>query len=309
MNDQAERLRQIIEKFKKRQPDSGQEDGQEIMHPRARVMTVTSGKGGVGKTNIAANLAIALSRMGKKVAVVDADFGLANIDVLLGITPRFTLLDVIKNTRNIIEVLMTGPDNIRFISGGSGVQELIELQGTDLNMFLNNISLLDRLFDIIIIDTGAGISGRVLSLVTAADETLLVTTPEPTAVTDAYALIKTLSRIEKDRNIKLIVNRADTADEAVDIQKRLKLVSDRFLGMSVEPIGYILKDETVVKAVKAQKPFLVYSPNSRASKQIMDISMSILNKDKCCKKKTAGFGGFVKKLAGMRISAGKAVRD
>jgi flagellar biosynthesis protein FlhG len=209
MKDQAEKLRQVIDNLKSRQAASQAAMPVPPVKRSARVITVTSGKGGVGKTNITINLAIALSEMGKKVVILDADFGLANIDVLFGIVPRHSLVDVIKNRKNILEILSEGPMNTRFISGGSGVEEMVKLDRAQLQKFVENISLLDKIADVILVDTGAGLSENVMSFVMAADEVLLVTTPEPTSITDAYALIKMVSNRDREKKIKVIINRAE----------------------------------------------------------------------------------------------------
>lgn len=277
MMDQAERLRQIIENLKMRQVVSQASILNNIKKRAAKVITVTSGKGGVGKTNITVNLAIALSDMGKRVTILDADFGLANIDVMLGIIPKYTLADVIYDNKNIFDVLSNGPRNIRFLSGGSGIEELVKLDKDHIEKFLTNIALLDRLSDVILIDTGAGLSDNVMSFVMAADEVILVTTPEPTSITDAYALIKMVSNRDKDKKIRVIVNRAEDAKEANDILNKLSIVTGKFLELKLEPLGFVLYDELVIKAVKMQQPFLLSFPKSQASKHIKDIGAKILD--------------------------------
>ncbi|WP_010249133.1 MinD/ParA family protein [Acetivibrio cellulolyticus] len=300
MMDQAERLRQIIDNLKLRQAVSQANLLNNMRKKTAKVITVTSGKGGVGKTNITVNLAIALSEMGKRVTILDADFGLANIDVLLGIIPKYTLVDVIYDNKNIFEVLSEGPKNIRFVSGGSGVEELVKLDKVQLEKFLGNISLLDKLSDVILIDTGAGLSDNVMSFVMAADEVLLVTTPEPTSITDAYALIKMVSNRDKDKKIKVIVNRAESANEANDILNKLSIVTDKFLELKLEPLGYILQDEMVIKAVKMQQPFALSFPKCQASRHIKDISSKILDvkNDKSGMENT-GIKSFVSRLVNL----------
>ena len=300
MMDQAERLRQIIDNLKLRQAVSQANFLNTMRNKTAKVITVTSGKGGVGKTNITVNLAIALSEMGKRVTILDADFGLANIDVLLGIIPKYTLVDVIYDNKNIFEVLSDGPKNIRFLSGGSGVEELLKLDKVQLEKFVANISLLDRLSDVILIDTGAGLSDNVMSFVMAADEVLLVTTPEPTSITDAYALIKMVSNRDKNKKIRVIVNRAENANEAKDILNKLSIVTSKFLELKLEPLGYILQDDMVIKAVKMQQPFALSFPKCQASKHIKEISSKIfdVNNDKPGTENT-GIKSFVNRLVNL----------
>jgi len=288
MKDQAEMLRRIVNM------KTGNQISDFQAEKKARVITVTSGKGGVGKTNITVNLALALSRMGLKVAILDVDFGLANIDVLLGIVPKYTLLDLIHEEKSIFEVLTDGPDNIKFLSGGSGVEELIRLDRKKLRKFINNIGLLDKLFDVIIIDTGAGLSQNVMSFIMAADEVLLVTTPEPTAITDAYALVKMVSRQDRKKKINILVNKAESIKEANDIANKLCVVSEKFLSFKLLKLGYILYDENVTKSVKIQKPFSMVNPKCQAAKNITEIAEKLfLDKPR---DETDGAKGFISKL-------------
>jgi flagellar biosynthesis protein FlhG len=275
MMDQADKLRQIIDNLKLRQTISQATLLNNVQKKSAKVITVTSGKGGVGKTNVAINAAIALSELGLRVVILDADFGLANIDILFGIIPKYTLVDVIHNRKNILEVLSDGPKNIKFISGGSGVEELIKLEKNQLERFVDNISLLDKIADVILIDTGAGLSDNVMNFVMAADEVVLVTTPEPTSITDAYALIKMVSNRDKQKIIKVIVNRAESVYEANDILNKLSLVAQKFLAIKLHPLGFILQDDAVIKAVKMQQPFSLAFPKSQATKHIRDISKKL----------------------------------
>lgn len=279
MIDQADRLRQIIDSLKLKQAEAQANLLNSVRKKTSKVITVTSGKGGVGKTNVTINLAIALSELGLRVVILDADFGLANIDVLFGIIPKFTLVDVIHNRKNILEVLADGPKNIKFISGGSGVEELVKLDRSQIERFIENIALLDKISDVIIIDTGAGLSDNVLSFVMAADEVLLVTTPEPTSITDAYALIKMIVHRDKEKQIKIIVNRADTPNEAGDIQNKLSMVADKFLSVKLDSLGFILQDDCVIKAVKMQQPFALSFPKSQAYKQVKEIGRRLA--DRC----------------------------
>lgn len=276
MKDQADKLRQVIDNLKLRRTADQESHAANIKKKTARVITVTSGKGGVGKTNVTVNLAIALSELGPRVVILDADFGLANIDVLFGIIPRFTLVDVIYNRKNILEVLSDGPENIKFISGGSGVEELVKLDRGQLERFIDNIGLLDKISDVIIIDTGAGLSDNVMRFIMAADEVLLVTTPEPTSITDAYALIKMVSNRDLDKKIKVVVNRAENVNEANDVLNKLSLVAEKFLKLKLYPLGFILQDEAVIKAVKMQQPFLLSYPKSHASRYTREIAKKLM---------------------------------
>ena len=274
MNDQAEMLRKIVDKMKNANPDI--EGIPDTIGRTARTITITSGKGGVGKTSVTVNLAIALSRMGLRVVILDVDFGLANIDLLFGITPKYTLVDLIRDEKNIFEVLTDGPNNIKFLSGGSGVEELIHLDRKQLRKFVGNIALLDKLYDVILIDTGAGLSQHVMSFVMAADEVVLVTTPEPTSMTDAYALVKMVSRRDRKKRIHILVNKAESVKEAEEIANKLSVVSEKFLSLKLLKLGYILYDDTVTKSVKMQKPFCISHPKSQAAKNIMEVAENLL---------------------------------
>jgi len=290
MSDQAEKLRKIVDNLKV--PERMAETVSS-----ARVITVTSGKGGVGKTNVTVNLAIALSKMGLRVVILDVDFGLANIDVLFGITTRYTLVDLIRGERNIFEVLSDGPNNIKFLSGGSGVEELLQLDRRQLGGFISSISLLDKLYDVILIDTGAGLTKNILSFILAADEVLLVTTPEPTAITDAYALIKMISRRDRHKIVKIVVNKADSPQEANDVLTKLFIVSERFLSFKLQKLGYILNDDSVIKAVKQQKPFCLSYPRSHATRQICELAANLLdNNAEATDTVDKGIKGFLSRL-------------
>lgn len=290
MNDQAEMLRKIV------QLKTGDQDIEDkgASGKQARVVTITSGKGGVGKTNVTINLALALSKMGLKVVILDVDFGLANIDVLFGIVSKYTMLDLIHDQKNIFDVLTEGPDNIKFLSGGSGVEELIRLDRKQLRKFVSNINLLDKLFDVILIDTGAGLSQNVMSFVMAADEVILVTTPEPTSITDAYALVKMVSRRDRKKRIHILVNKAESVKEAEEVANKLSVVSEKFLSLKLLKLGYILYDDTVTKSVKMQKPFSLYNPKCIAARNISDVAEKLFSHP--VSEGSSGAKGFISKL-------------
>ena len=267
MLDQADNLRNLINK-------NNLEQRNKKIELSSRVITVTSGKGGVGKTNFSLNLAIQFSKFNKKVVIIDADFGLANIEVLFGILPKYNLADVLRGERDVEEVLTDGPMGIKFISGGSGLKELSNITEKQLNYFINNFSYLDAISDIIIIDTGAGISRSVVNFIKASDETIIVTTPEPTSVTDAYALIKTIKEENHGTtpDFKVVVNRVDDEEEGDEIFNKISRASSKFLGIPLQNLGYIPYDKFLVKAVKHQQPATICFPNCEFTKSIEKIS-------------------------------------
>ena len=293
MNDQAEMLRKIVDNMKSVNPVAEAKPG--IAGRTARTITITSGKGGVGKTSITVNLAIALSKMGLRVVILDVDFGLANVDLLFGITPKYSLVDLIHDEKNIFQVLTDGPNNIKFLSGGSGVEELIHLDRKQLRKFVGNIALLDKLYDVILIDTGAGLSQHVMSFVMAADEIVLVTTPEPTSITDAYALVKMVSRRDKKKRIKILVNKAESVKEAEEIANKLSVVSEKFLSLKLLKLGYILYDETVMKSVKLQKPFCISNPKSQAARNMVEVAGNLLTNNGSVEE-MQGAKGFIQRV-------------
>ncbi|HZK57982.1 MAG TPA: AAA family ATPase, partial [Clostridia bacterium] len=197
MIDQATKLRELINDKRMASEQTAKD---------ARVICVTSGKGGVGKTNFTINLAIELSRLNNRVVIMDADLGLANIDVALGIIPEYTLLDVIYGEKSIVEVMNSGPDNIKIISGGSGITELVDMSFSSIQQLIEKLLLINNYADIVLIDTGAGLSSAVLSFVLAAQEVIVVTTSEPTSITDAYAMVKTINLKKKDKKIGIVIN-------------------------------------------------------------------------------------------------------
>lgn len=266
--DQAEQLRNIIKK-QNQQPHL------------ARVITVTSGKGGVGKSNVAVNLAIQLSRLNKRVVVLDADFGLANVEVMLGIRPKYTLTDMMYRGKSLREIICAGPEKIGFISGGSGLKEMVHLNHDQIQSLLGNMYELDSLADVVIIDTGAGISDSVIDLVKASSEVLLVATPEPTSITDAYALLKTLCRhrdfLESNTKIQMIANRAHSYNEGMELYKKLDAVVEKFLKIQMDYLGYVPYDEKLQKAIMKQQPVSIAYPNAQSSRAMVELAMLLDN--------------------------------
>ncbi|ABR48853.1 Cobyrinic acid a,c-diamide synthase [Alkaliphilus metalliredigens QYMF] len=242
-----------------------------------KVIGITSGKGGVGKTNFTINLAISLSNENKKVVIIDADLGLANIDIILGVIPKYTLFDVIHQNKNIKEVMTEGPNGIKFISGGSGIIELVDMPHDQLTELIEKFNDIYGYADYILIDTGAGLSNSVLSFVLAVDEAIIITTPEPTALTDAYAMIKAIAKRDKNKKMKIVVNRVESTLEGDITFSKLQKASEKFLNMKVEKAGYLFDDSSVSRAVKLQKPFILQFPNTIASKNIERIAKGLIN--------------------------------
>ena len=254
----------------------------------------------MGKSNFTINLAIALQSQGKKVIVIDADLGLANVEILLGIMPKFTLLDVISKNTSIKDVITRGPMEIGIISGGSGIQSMAELSLYDMNKLLNEINALKDMADFILIDTGAGISKSVTAFIEASEELIVITTCEPPAIADAYALIKIMSGIDKQKKISLVANRAEDTKEAENVFMKLSSVSKKFLDMNIDYLGEILDDDNVTKSVKKQVPFYMNNPKSKASQGIQNISERLLDMPVSQK----GFNSFMKKLKGLFAGGG-----
>ncbi len=242
-----------------------------------RVIAVTSGKGGVGKTNFSSNLALALVQAGKRVMVVDADLGLANLHVILGINPPYTLGHVMRGEKNLDETIFTGPLGLKVLAGASGMTELANLDSARRDCFLEQIVDLDRAAEIILLDTGAGVSDNVAAFLSAAREVIIVTTPEPTALTDAYATIKVISRQGGDVDLKLVVNMANNEVEARAVAERLTSISRRFLNIELKSLGFVPYDQTVPKSVRAQYPFLLSNANSAAAQAIVKIAGKLIS--------------------------------
>jgi flagellar biosynthesis protein FlhG len=263
--DQADTLREMARAARKNQPQDAAAKGG-IADPKGiRVISVTSGKGGVGKSNVVSNLAIALSTQGKKVLVIDADLGLGNLDVLLGLSPLYNLNNVLNGEKTIAEIIVDGPAGIKIIPAGSGVQEFTSLGQHEKLRLLDELDMLEEKFDIMIVDTEAGISENVTYFAVAAQEIIVVVTPEPTSITDVYALIKLLATRYSEHHFKVLVNMAKDSEDALEVFRKLANVAGRFLDISLDYLGCVVKDEKVVEAVKRQKAVSELFPESEAA--------------------------------------------
>ena len=275
--DQAHGLRLMV---KKKAHDTGGGDNARRnsgKSPFPRVISVTSGKGGVGKTNIVGNLAVALRRLGKRVLILDGDLGLANIDIIFGLNPAYNIKHVINGEKDLADIIVEGPEEIRIIPAGSGLQQLVDLtQGQKLNL-LNEFDALEEDFDIFLIDTGAGISSNVIYFGIAAEERIVVATSEPASITDAYALIKVMFTKHGTKTFKLLVNMVDHAEEARSVFENLSNAVVRFLkGISLEYVGFIPRDGNLERSVRQQCTVIERYPESLSSRGFSELANRLL---------------------------------
>jgi flagellar biosynthesis protein FlhG len=281
MKDPSNRVISLTRKREERDGSSPKKS-RRASGSNARVIAITSGKGGVGKTSIVGNLGYAFTKLGKKVLILDADLGLGNLDVLLGLAPKYNLSHVIIGEKTIDEILVEGPGKMKILPASSGIQELTHLNKDQKIRILMQLDLLIDSVDVLFIDTAAGISSNVMDFNATAQEVVVVVSPEPTSITDAYALMKVLSLKYSGKACKLMVNMVSRPEEGREVFRQLQLVTDRFLDITIEYLGYVLFDGKVTKGVKNQKIVSELYPDTLASKCFTDIcrkisSMSPLN--------------------------------
>ncbi|PIE97885.1 MAG: ATP-binding protein [Treponema sp.] len=292
MKDQAEELRILMQEKNKKNVATVNV----LPHRKTRIIAITSGKGGVGKTNVATNMGIAYAKMGKRVIVIDADLGLANINVMMNIIPQYNLYHVIKKQKKMSEIIIDTKYGLKLVAGASGFSKIANMTEEERNSFIKEMYTLAEA-DVIIIDTSAGVSKNVLAFLAAADEVVVVTTSEPTAITDAYGIIKIIAT-EVDNmelNLKLIVNRVKSALEGKRIADKMVQIAAQFLNLKIEYIGFIYQDTAVEQAVLKQIPFFVSSPKSKASACLRHI---VARLEKTDYQEFSGISGFIQKIFG-----------
>ena len=289
MADQAEKLREIV-----RNNGSTTDDNK-----KTRIIAVTSGKGGVGKTNLAINMAIGYAQLGKKVVVMDADLGLANVNVVLGIIPKYNLYHLIRKQKRMQDIILNTSYGIRIVAGASGFAKIANLSENERQNFINELSELS-VADVIIIDTGAGVSNNVISFIAAADDALIVTTPEPTAITDAYGIIKIIATEIDNLNLglKLVVNRVKNVTEGKRVAQRVINIAGQFLNLKVDYLGCVYDDPAVQNAVIKQKPFIISEPKSKVS---ISVKHLVGRLEKVDYKEGGGVTRFLKRLVGREL--------
>lgn len=265
---------------------------------QTRILAVTSGKGGVGKTNITCNLALAMSRMGKRVLVFDADLSLANVDILLGIHPRSNLSHVVRGEKSMKDILIEAQPGFFVVPGVSGIEELANLSTDAVDRLLEGFSSLEDVADVVLIDTAAGIHHLVMSFLLAADQVVLVTTPEPTAYMDAYALIKVLIGHDREKEIQLIVNMATNDAEGREVIKLLSSMCRQWLQIGFDTLGVIPRDVDVLQSVRRNAPLLAHSPHSAAAKRLRQIAATLLQ-GRRKQNHGAGLRGFMSRVVSM----------
>lgn len=291
MADQADRLRQL-----RLVPGLGA-DAPRQPRTSARSIAIVSGKGGVGKSSLTANLALALTRRGKRVMVVDGDLSLANVDLLFGLVPKRNLGDVVFGQCSIEDVCLTTPDGVRLLPAASGVAELASLDEVRRERLIRELSRLEESVDLFLIDTGSGIGEGTLHWARAADRALVVTTPEPTAFADAYAIVKVLAQGKLREMPALVVNLTGSPREGKETARRIRVVAERFLGFRPDYLGSVPNDDAVGRAVRQQEPFLRMFPHSPAALAVTKLAESLVFESGPIEPQAVGLDRFFLKVA------------
>ena len=281
MSDQATRLRTLVEERAEEEAQS-RKIGELYFDVRenTRVLAITSGKGGVGKTNLAVNLAVALQQAGQKVLLIDADIGMANVNLLMGSVTNRSLLDLLEDGVELEDVIESGAAGVKYISGVAGVEAALNVNRFEQRKLHKKLGRCSELANFIIIDTGAGLNRNVIEFVLAAEEVLLITTPEPTALADAYAVIKAYSTYTARRNLKLVINRIRDEEECYDVVDKINQTTKNFLDVTVDCLGYIYEDRAVSESVHRQEPFVLANEKSPAARCVFELTNSLLSGEK-----------------------------
>lgn len=243
---------------------------------KAKVISISSGKGGVGKTSFAINFSIALKRLGYEVIVIDADIGLSNIEIVSGINLNKNFSDIVFSNMDIYDIIGNGPEGIKVISGGSGLQDIRILENENLPRLINEIEKLQNMADFIIIDTGAGISSVVTSFIMSSNEVIIVSTPDPTSLMDSYVLIKTIISLGFNGEIKVVANLVNNRDEGREVFNKLYNATNNFLKTQIRYLGYVERNNIVSGSIRNQIPFVISHENSSITKKINIMAMNFL---------------------------------
>ena len=262
---------------------------------QTRILAVASGKGGVGKSTLCVNLGISLAKMGMKVLLLDGDLGLANVNVLMGIIPDHNIYDVIRGKKNLRQIVISTSFGLDIVAGANGVSQLADISEEKRSEFLAQLEDLDD-YDLMIIDTGAGIGSNVVSLAMASDEILVVTTPEPTAITDAYAMIKSIIVHDANKPVRLVVNRVPSATEARRVADRIKNITLRFLNTNIDTLGFVFEEELVRKSIQSQRPLVSIYPQAKSSACFQQIGRQLLHNK--TQQRSSGLRLFFQSLMG-----------
>jgi len=302
--DQAETLRGLMRHRALSDADAAEAAGLTTRPRLAHALAISSGKGGVGKSTVAVNLAILLARMGRKVVLLDADMGTANADVLCNVMPVHTLAHVVAGRREIEDVIVQAPGGFSLIPGASGLAQMAALSVDERERLIRQFARLEQHYDVLLIDTGAGIGPNVLGLMTAADRVLIVTTPDPTAITDAYAVIKTAHRQHRGLDVRLLVNQARNPDEAFQVYTRVSNVCRKFLGLDVVYAGCLLSDSVISDSVRSRRPFTLDAKPSPATTAMSALAHLL---DKHAAEPVKQRGGLIRRMTA-RLTGDRATR-
>lgn len=290
MLDQASSLRKLAES---QEFPASDVNSKPLNQNKTKIITVTSGKGGVGKSNFVVNLSITLQKMGKKVLIFDADIGMGNDDILMGFIPKYNIYDIIINKKEIEEILVEGPYGVKLLPGGSGINKIKEISDEQRKYFLSKLESLTY-YDYIILDTGAGISRTVLGFISCCDELIVLTTPEPTSLTDAYSLLKAVSHFKIKNSTKIVVNRVFDDNEAQTTYRKFSGAINKFLNIDATFLGSIAEDKKLVISVRNQKPLVIGFPTSDAAKDINIIAKKMVGDENV--ESNLGVHGLFKKI-------------